>query len=279
MRIVTKVADTWQFQSTPLIRGATFSQSVTVVRLTYFNPRPSYEERRQGACATRCHCQISIHAPHTRSDSVDLPRTQPDAISIHAPHTRSDDRRGQDSAGIPISIHAPHTRSDSARERTELTRKFQSTPLIRGATILLDDRNAGLDISIHAPHTRSDAVSARVHAWTTISIHAPHTRSDHTDYDGHLHAPHFNPRPSYEERHDDLVARFPICDISIHAPHTRSDSFRGAGHRHHHISIHAPHTRSDIFDNLKHKYRTAFQSTPLIRGATREGLSEEALSW
>ena len=79
---------------------------------------------------------ISIHAPHTRSDDNPHPsliaaifQSTPlirgatcvavgifigMKISIHAPHTRSDvSVTTQDSEVVEISIHAPHTRSDT----------------------------------------------------------------------------------------------------------------------------------------------------------------------
>ena len=56
------------FQSTPLIRGATGSADGYDPKTTDFNPRPSYEERHHGLFPRYRH-GISIHAPHTRSDS------------------------------------------------------------------------------------------------------------------------------------------------------------------------------------------------------------------
>ena len=60
--------------------------------------------------------QISIHAPHTRSDGEGRTDLQAGLISIHAPHTRSDKLKA--ATGLTsalISIHAPHTRSDLSR--------------------------------------------------------------------------------------------------------------------------------------------------------------------
>ena len=56
------------FQSTLLMRGATFFKSVSALST-----------------------QISIHAPHARSDVIlEMPYGQGSLISIHAPHARSD---------------------------------------------------------------------------------------------------------------------------------------------------------------------------------------------
>ena len=56
-----------------------------------------------------------------------------------------------------ISIHAPRERSDeSSFERAKFLRAFQSTLLVRGATITGDIPQNDLKISIHAPRERSD---------------------------------------------------------------------------------------------------------------------------
>ena len=60
------------FQSTLLMRGATIS--IDVILLLYLN--------------------ISIHAPHARSDCQPLSEFYLNHISIHAPHARSDVTRG-----------------------------------------------------------------------------------------------------------------------------------------------------------------------------------------
>ena len=105
----------YSFQSTLLMRGAT---AVLGLRLQ--------------------HGDISIHAPHARSDihvsgetspflhfnprssceeRHDNPRAggSPEEISIHAPHARSDVTRAAMIRIFGISIHAPHARSDDRR--------------------------------------------------------------------------------------------------------------------------------------------------------------------
>ena len=66
--------------------------------------------------------------------------------------------------------------------------------------------------------------------------------------------------------------------ISIHAPHARSDGTASTLDLPPHISIHAPHARSDRTGRYGGIARTAFQSTLLMRGATRaqKVVSEEA---
>ena len=79
---------------------------------------------------------ISIHAPHTRSDSLE-PR--PSAVLLNFNPRPSYEERLDTSTPegrFMISIHAPHTRSDMTRYAVPLAySSFQSTPLIRGATI------------------------------------------------------------------------------------------------------------------------------------------------
>ena len=60
---------------------------------------------------------ISIHAPRTGSDPIDLSIAPSVDISIHAPRTGSDRARGTQVAEMTISIHAPRTGSDRGIER------------------------------------------------------------------------------------------------------------------------------------------------------------------
>ena len=104
---------------------------------------------------------------------------------------------------------------------------FQSTLLMRGATIEPLLSFIDPDISIHAPHARSD-----LYNWLMLIY--PHN---------------FNPRSSCEERHEKRNGHTYI-KISIHAPHARSDlmvvlTLDGGA-----ISIHAPHARSDAVNQL-----------------------------
>ena len=102
-----------QFQSTLLMRGATWSSWPRATKRPNFNPRSSCEERRRIGKWLHPR-QISIHAPHARSDEDVLVLAHPSAlaISIHAPHARSDLAVVQAVLVHDISIHAPHARSD-----------------------------------------------------------------------------------------------------------------------------------------------------------------------
>ena len=80
-----------------------------------------------------------------------------------------------------------------------------------------------------------------------ISIHAPHARSD-----------------------EGFGITFGNRVISIHAPHARSDKKRNrVDDRGVTISIHAPHARSDDSGSMPNYNFEVFQSTLLMRGATR----------
>ena len=167
------------FQSTLLMRGATLAPLTCRRYADHFNPRSSCEERptsmrrvmwpssfqstllMRGATFFHrlhsCMNNISIHAPHARSDEVERLAEAPYAISIHAPHARSDRL-------LSMSMHA--------------VTEFQSTLLMRGATAHPDCPADVFFISIHAPHARSDDCARRCVRVDDISIHAPHARSD-----------------------------------------------------------------------------------------------------
>ena len=208
------------------MRGATYFLSVVALLLEHFNPRSSCEERHISWERDLDYYDISIHAPHARSDAAGKaaspgkvyfnPRSsceerlrqhlcgQENHISIHAPHARSDCHISLPSKiRQKISIHAPHARSDVTMLMTApVDWLFQSTLLMRGATHDFKFLDAVLLISIHAPHARSDpkAPPAAIASF------------------------YFNPRSSCEERRWPISWYLPYRSISIHAPHARSDS-------------------------------------------------------
>ena len=100
---------------------------------------------------------------------------------------------------------------------------FQSTHLMRGATIEGAGDLSGFYISIHAPHARCDVRLKDVASWsaafqsthlmrgatvrvtlieklTNISIHAPHARCDYIMIKKRKVIQYFNPRTSCEVR-------------------------------------------------------------------------------
>ena len=100
------------------MRGATTTERRWQLFTGDFNPRSSCEERQEVPVEFQDYAsEISIHAPHARSDFTYI---------VPA------------SAGVEISIHAPHTRSDLVvLAILYLHMIFQSTLLIRGATLPL----------------------------------------------------------------------------------------------------------------------------------------------
>ena len=118
------------------MRGATvsFFKFLSVPR--DFNPRSSWEERLLRV----------------------LKLTNIEFISIHAPRERSEPHRGQAVWTMTISIHAPRERSDESMTYTVCwIRRFQSTLLVRGATLFRRfEISIHIKISIHAPRERSD---------------------------------------------------------------------------------------------------------------------------
>ncbi len=151
---------------------------------------------------------------------------------------------------MDFSRHYFNPRSSCEERRTRFstrstTRPFQSTLLMRGATL---------------PPTRSLRAPLNFN---------PRSSCEERQSGGRLQriSRHFNPRSSCEERHlGGLNKRIHIlfqstllmrgattqgaaerrpCDISIHAPHARSDMDSKATKPYPQISIHAPHARSD----------------------------------
>ena len=152
-----------------------------------------------------------------------------------------------------ISIHAPHARSDLTDYRAgQRSLYFNPRSSCEERPELRRNKVLSLDISIHAPHARSDRMAALMRRMRhAISIHAPHARSDLME----------------------MTPAHLVC-ISIHAPHARSDmafTFR-------------PPKKSNFNPRSSCEERrdapsaginwTPFQSTLLMRGATRVSLHE-----
>ena len=191
--------------------------------------------------------EISIHAPHARSDYKKAEKAGYGQISIHAPHARSDSALTSNSLG-PIDFNP----RSSCEERHKLnvlitqTNVFQSTLLMRGATGSARNLLFKIPISIHAPHARSDWASR---------LPMPQLLN-------------FNPRSSCEERPGEWISKTTSSRLF-----QSTLLMRGATAMTHDvtvqriISIHAPHARSDLAP-LPLKRRPRFQSTLLMRGAT-----------
>ena len=147
-----------QFQSTLLMRGATIAQAGVYERL-----------------------EISIHAPHARSDRTNQTFHASMIISIHAPHARSDIFSATLCDG-----HSNFNPRSSCEERPGHINRI----------------GVGTDFN-----PRSSCEERLVDFWHflavyNISIHAPHTRSDSNPSQIPFAWHYFNPRSSYEERRD-----------------------------------------------------------------------------
>ena len=149
--------------------------------LDRFNPRPSCEGRLQARVDRRRGREVSIHAPHARGDLANAVRDgqkrkfqstplmrgatgwRHDAefrvpVSIHAPHARGDRRDGCRDVGAASFNPRPSCEGRPAKAFAVLTSgRFQSTPLMRGATKVYDLSAEEIDVSIHAPHARGDS--------------------------------------------------------------------------------------------------------------------------
>ena len=190
---------------------------------------------------------ISIHAPHTRSDTgwdsyahpsgYFNPRSSYEErplcldsheffhISIHAPHTRSDRKHIRSFIGNNISIHAPHTRSDPHMMFASLSTCFDFNPRSsyeeRRETWHLRQQLSTFQSTLLI--RGATPCPECLNLIRCISIHAPHTRSDEIFLRWMFYILHFNPRSSYEERLARILNHCFPPQISIHAPHTRSD--------------------------------------------------------
>ena len=146
------------FQSTPLMRGETPPPERVSNKPNYFNPLPSCEGRHE-----------------------DVSKAAVGGISIHSPHARGDGEQLQGGKQCQeISIHSPHARGDVPFNNSKKTDDgFQSTPLMRGETVVLH-------ICKHIFHNFNPLPSCegrlqtekKERLITGISIHSPHARGD-----------------------------------------------------------------------------------------------------
>ena len=124
-----------RFQSTLLMRGATLHRQGILVHLVFQSTL-----LMRGATSIRNSPGVSSSFQSTLLMRGATPRWRHAGrraeISIHAPHARSDQAAGLMVPPVAISIHAPHARSDKLTP-LPLRRgvsSFQSTLLMRGAT-------------------------------------------------------------------------------------------------------------------------------------------------
>ena len=222
---------------------------VVLAQAGYFNPRSSCEERR---LTSRCTAEENKFQSTLLMRGATRPTAPPRSRKGHFnPRSSCEERR---TFSLCYSIYKDFNPRSSCEERQFcqnfllIKRIFQSTLLMRGATLQSARAPLSASISIHAPHARSDTTDLCSARALFISIHAPHARSDYTSVAGNSYG-----------------------SISIHAPHARSDTGKSiTSYCHIQISIHAPHARSDELQRQQQNVIQEFQSTLLMRGATRQ---------
>ena len=191
-----------------------------------FNPRSSCEERRE---LDRMHVGMLVRFQSTllMRGATQQERVEAESkeISIHAPHARSDNSIQQLQGWLRIfqSTLLMRGATDTVKEnRTGIT--FQSTLLMRGATTLgarvykdANDFNPRSSCEERPPVRRSSTMPSQfqstllmrgatifslcVISGRSISIHAPHARRDSRRVPvSSRPAAYFNPRSSCEER-------------------------------------------------------------------------------
>ena len=182
------------------MRGATRCKQTSSYR-QYFNPRSSCEERPLETGLKPRACTFQSTLLMRGATSQQRKEDQNENISIHAPHARSDGR-----LGTPVQLIVDFNPRSSCEERLDSDNqaatyaRFQSTLLMRGATRQRKMQVYYDSISIHAPHARSDAPSIGQRIAALISIHAPHARSDDNIRIKRYNVINFNPRSSCEEQ-------------------------------------------------------------------------------
>ena len=189
------------FQSTPLIRGETWSPNI-LLNLSQFQSTPLIRGETNGASSRNARWRISIHSPHTRGDLIRM------SVRLRTLSFQSTPLIRGETSSIVLG---------------RFSHLFQSTSLIRGETWKLRFPRCQYAISIHFPHTRGDLyVKNRINYKYYISIHFPHTRGDFREHRTFtakrisIHFPH--------TRGDDGAAENRMEQrISIHFPHTRGD--------------------------------------------------------
>ena len=170
---------TRKFQSTPLMRGETIL-FLMCHSIHKFQSTPLMRGETMSVCLPWEWVQISIHSPHARGDFC--PSIYPLHLVIFqsTPLMRGETSLFPDFSRLPvdfnplpscegrrfsacnpviqllISIHSPHARGDVIFSRRFDDLEFQSTPLMRGETLV--GLQAAFDylISIHSPHARGD---------------------------------------------------------------------------------------------------------------------------
>ena len=144
-----------------------------------FNPLPSCEGRhvkQTEANASTLFQSTPLMRGETQEPSKDW---QPGLISIHSPHARGDWRSTEGESGGTDFNPLPSCEGRQViMEIKRVKLSFQSTPLMRGETIISFEKDFDVRISIHSPHARGDPTFRDARRRKGISIHSPHARGD-----------------------------------------------------------------------------------------------------
>ena len=170
------------FQSTLLMRGATFSSAASSTFPGVFQSTLLMRGATLSSLVLCVNADISIHAPHARSDERQA------VIDPHVDEFQSTLlMRGATKICGEYFDCITLQSTLLMRGATKICGEyfdcitFQSTLLMRGATPAPQYQADRDDISIHAPHARSDTAQKMTPRYRLISIHAPHARSDLDD--------------------------------------------------------------------------------------------------
>ena len=126
--------------------------------------------------------------------------------------------------------------------------QFQSTLLVRGATLELEKFEKYVDISIHAPRERSDGANTSGNSFnkifqSTLLVRGATIYFWHSLHFAHLFQSTLLVRGATNTIHISVAPK----SISIHAPRERSDAYQLSTFQKAVISIHAPRERSDCY--------------------------------
>ena len=147
----------YQFQPTPLMRGATRAPLCNRRPSRCFNPRPSCEGRPVGITI----CIATHESFNPRPSCEGRPGGAPVPLD-----------------GALVSTHAPHARGDPSDMAEPTPVQFQPTPLMRGATD--HGTAAACRRRCFNPRPSCEGRLQRLceHRLQLVSTHAPHARGD-----------------------------------------------------------------------------------------------------
>ena len=192
----------------------------------YFNPRSPHRERHTGQSWCFNHAPISIHAPPTGSDRVELKRKEKARKfqSTLPSQGATIVYNNCDTVAHYFNPRSPH------RERHWYVSYYFKQPYFNP----------------RSPHRERLSYIIIAILWHTISIHAPLTGSDSYSLQALRISRHFNPRSPHRERRISHNCAFWIVNFNPRSPHRERRLIVGIQFCNGCISIHAPLTGSDF---------------------------------